>query len=232
VPALDDEDDGDPEAGEAAGIPDIEFVSITLDPAYDTPGVLHDYADARHIDTSNFSFLTGPEPAIRDLLTQFGVIAEFKGDILNHTLATLLIDEKGASSWRADGSSLGAEGVRGKDAPVTAAARGWGPSNGGGSPSSRPVAVLFFVVRELPTGTNLSHMDFRVQGGNVIEFCDPANPQFLPVVAVRSPVTLARDHLAPAWPGPTSTRRSSSRPSAASRSPRGPAGRPDSGSTS
>jgi hypothetical protein len=34
-------------------------------------------------------------------------------------------------------------------------------------------------------------MDFRVQGGNVIEFCDPANPQFLPVVSVRSPVTLA-----------------------------------------
>jgi hypothetical protein len=51
-------------------------------------------------------------------------------------------------------------------------------------------AALFVLVRELPTGTNLSHMDFRVQGGNVIEFCDPANPQFLPVVAVRSPVTL------------------------------------------
>ena len=51
-------------------------------------------------------------------------------------------------------------------------------------------AALFVVVRELPTGTNLSHMDFRVQGSNVIEFCDPANPQFLPVVSVRSPVTL------------------------------------------
>src|SRR5580704_2932248 len=51
--------------------------------------------------------------------------------------------------------------------------------------------ALFAVVRELPTGTNLSHMDFRVQGANVIEFCDPANPQFLPVVAVRSPVALA-----------------------------------------
>jgi hypothetical protein len=51
--------------------------------------------------------------------------------------------------------------------------------------------ALFVTMRELPTGTNLSHMDFRVQGGNVIEFCDPANPQFLPVVAVRSPVTLA-----------------------------------------
>ncbi len=50
--------------------------------------------------------------------------------------------------------------------------------------------LLFLVVRELPTGTNLSHMDFRVQGANAIEFCDPANPQFLPVVAVRSPVSL------------------------------------------
>jgi hypothetical protein len=56
---------------------------------------------------------------------------------------------------------------------------------------SATAAALFVVVRELPTGTNLSHMDFRVQGGNVIEFCDPANPQFLPVVAVRSPVSLS-----------------------------------------
>jgi protein SCO1/2 len=87
-----------------AGIRDLEFVSITLDPAHDTPGVLRDYADARGIDTSNFSFLTGPEPAIRDLLTQFGVIAQFKGDILDHTLSTLLIDPAGRITWRADGS--------------------------------------------------------------------------------------------------------------------------------
>ena len=50
--------------------------------------------------------------------------------------------------------------------------------------------ALFIVVRRLPTGTNLSHMDFRAQGKNVIEFCDPLNPQFLPVVAVHSPVTM------------------------------------------
>jgi hypothetical protein len=62
-------------------------------------------------------------------------------------------------------------------------------------------AALFVTVRLLPTGTNLSHMDFRVQGGNVIEFCDPANPQFLPVVAVRSPVTLAVATAVPAQAG-------------------------------
>jgi protein SCO1/2 len=88
-----------------AGVADIEFVSITLDPAYDTPGVLRDYARDRGIDTGNFSFLTGPESAIRDLLTQFGVIAEQRGDILDHTLATLLIDGKGRIAWRADGSA-------------------------------------------------------------------------------------------------------------------------------
>lgn len=53
------------------------------------------------------------------------------------------------------------------------------------------VAIALYVgIRQLPTGTNLSHLDFRVAGGNSIEFCDPANPQFIPVVAVRSPVSL------------------------------------------
>jgi protein SCO1/2 len=88
----------------AAGVPDIEFVSCTLDPAHDTPGVLQAYARQRGIDTTNFSFLTGPEPAIRDLLTQFGVIAEFDGGLLKHTLATLLIDRHGRIVHRADGS--------------------------------------------------------------------------------------------------------------------------------
>ncbi len=87
-----------------AGVANLELVSITLDPTYDTPGVLKDYALARGIDTKNFSFLTGPENAIKDLLTQFGVIAEFKGDLLSHTLATLLIDENGKIIHRADGS--------------------------------------------------------------------------------------------------------------------------------
>lgn len=49
---------------------------------------------------------------------------------------------------------------------------------------------LYVLFRLLPTGTNLNHIDFRVQGGGSIEFCDPSNPQFIPVVAVRSPVSM------------------------------------------
>ncbi|MEO6873242.1 MAG: SCO family protein [Opitutaceae bacterium] len=88
-----------------SGVKNLELISITLDPAYDTPAVLKEYAAARGIDTSNFSFLTGPENAIKDLLTQFGVIAEFDGNIIKHTLGTLLIDENGRIIHRADGGA-------------------------------------------------------------------------------------------------------------------------------
>src|SRR4051812_14521209 len=56
--------------------------------------------------------------------------------------------------------------------------------------------ALYVTVRLLPTGSNLNHMDFRMDGKGALEFCDPANPQFIPVVAVRSPVvvTLQSDH--------------------------------------
>jgi hypothetical protein len=63
--------------------------------------------------------------------------------------------------------------------------------------------ALYIAVRLLPTGSNLNHMDFRVEGKGALEFCDPANPQFIPVVAARSPVvaTLQADH-APAQDQP------------------------------
>jgi len=87
-----------------AGVANLELVSISLDPTFDTPGVLKEYATSRGVDTSNYSFLTGPDAAIKALLAQFGVLAELKGDLLNHTLATILVDENGRIAWRADGS--------------------------------------------------------------------------------------------------------------------------------
>jgi hypothetical protein len=79
------------------------------------------------------------------------------------------------------------EAARPAVAPLPSATRPW-----------RQIALitlgavaLYLGFRVLPTGTNLSHMDFRVTGTNAIEFCDPLNPQFIPVVAMRSPVTMA-----------------------------------------
>jgi len=92
-------------AARAANVKDLELVSVSLDPEYDTPGVLKEYAAARGIDTSNFSFLTGPDAAVRQLLAQLGVIRQFEGATIKHTLATVLINEQGKISYRADGST-------------------------------------------------------------------------------------------------------------------------------
>lgn len=92
-------------AAKKAGVTDLELVSISFDSAYDTPPVLKAYAQARGIDTTHFSFLTGPENAIRDLLAQFGVIAEPGESIFKHTLSTLLIGRDGRILHRVDGST-------------------------------------------------------------------------------------------------------------------------------
>lgn len=92
------------DAAKQAGVTELELVSISLDPEYDTPGVLKEYAAARGIDTSNFTFLTGPDAAVRHLLAQLGVIREFEGETIKHTLATVLIDPAGRIIHRVDGS--------------------------------------------------------------------------------------------------------------------------------
>ena len=92
-------------AAHVAGVKDLELVSITLDPEHDSPGVLKDYAEVRGIDTSNFSFLTGPDAAVRQLLAQLGVIREFEGATIKHSLSTLLINEQGNIAYRQDGST-------------------------------------------------------------------------------------------------------------------------------
>ena len=90
---------------EAGRSDELALISITFDPEFDTPGLLREYAEVRGIDTNNYHFLTGPESAIKDLLTQFGVlVGEIDGPLIQHTLATLLIDPEGRIIDRADGS--------------------------------------------------------------------------------------------------------------------------------
>jgi protein SCO1/2 len=91
-------------AAREAGVTDLEFVSVTLDPEFDTPGVLKDYADARGLDLNNWSFLTGPDASVRHLLAQMGILREFEGATIKHNLATLLIDPSGRIIHRVDGS--------------------------------------------------------------------------------------------------------------------------------
>ena len=50
-----------------AGLPDVRFVSVSVDPERDTPQILTEYADRHHADRSRWLFLTGEPEAIRSL---------------------------------------------------------------------------------------------------------------------------------------------------------------------
>jgi protein SCO1/2 len=79
-----------------AGIDDLKQVSVTLDPAYDTPGIFTAYAMDKGIDTSSFHLLGGPARIVEDLKLQMGVLAEpDEEEIVRHTMSTALMDPTG-----------------------------------------------------------------------------------------------------------------------------------------
>lgn len=83
----------------------VNFVSVSMDPEFDTPGVLRQYADAYGISGDDFYFVTGPKPATANLLRSYGVTAIEKVDTIMHSLATVLIDQKGEIVLRSDKSA-------------------------------------------------------------------------------------------------------------------------------
>jgi protein SCO1/2 len=77
------------------------FVSITIDPARDTPEALRAYAQARGADLAGWSFLTGPVERVDAVLRAYGVgVAMGEGEEIVHTVATFLIDPDGRIAGR------------------------------------------------------------------------------------------------------------------------------------
>lgn len=97
------------ELGRAGLTEKVELVSFTLDPEYDTPGILREYAETRGLDLSNFSLLTGPKRAMEDLYRQFGIIAFAADGTIEHTVATLIVSPMGKIIHRRDGSRWSAK---------------------------------------------------------------------------------------------------------------------------
>ena len=74
----------------------IAFVSITLDPAHDTPEVLKDYAQFWGAKPEGWMFLTGEPEALRDVTRRYGVFFLKKEDgSVEHSQLTTLVDADG-----------------------------------------------------------------------------------------------------------------------------------------
>lgn len=78
------------------------LLSVTLDPGYDTPKVLNDYAAFHHADSKIWTFATGDEKEIDSLTHAFSVYRQNEGGTISHGLATALINRNGTVEriWR------------------------------------------------------------------------------------------------------------------------------------
>jgi protein SCO1 len=78
------------------------LLSVTLDPAFDTPEVLKTYAGYHHADPQTWSFATGDEKEVETLTRAFSVYRQTEGGTISHGLATALIDKNGKIDkiWR------------------------------------------------------------------------------------------------------------------------------------
>lgn len=92
-------------AAQDQGLKDLQFVTITFDPEFDSPGILRKYAEGYGMDFENFHLLTGTKELIDDLLRQFGILTVEEDGTINHTMATLLVDAAGKVAYRKEGST-------------------------------------------------------------------------------------------------------------------------------
>lgn len=93
------------DAAREAGLEDLQFVTITFDPAFDSPGILRQYAEGYVMEPENFHLLTGDQSVVDDLLRQFGILTMEEDGTINHTMATLLVDRNGRVAYRKEGAT-------------------------------------------------------------------------------------------------------------------------------
>lgn len=87
-----------------AGMGDkVQLVSVSFDPAYDSPGVLRTYAQSWGADPGQHLFLTGQREMIRDLMRQQGILTMQTDGTIVHNAATVVVSAQGRILARKEG---------------------------------------------------------------------------------------------------------------------------------
>tara|TARA_A100001015_G_scaffold277908_1_gene337572 strand:+ start:4505 stop:5461 length:957 start_codon:yes stop_codon:yes gene_type:complete len=91
-------------------IPYVKFLSITLDPTFDSPGVLKSYARGYNLDEDNFRLGTAGKSVIDDLTLQFGIFRKIEPNApLDHTMRTIVINSRRQIVYQVPGKSWSVE---------------------------------------------------------------------------------------------------------------------------
>jgi protein SCO1/2 len=88
---------------------DLVLLSVSIDPAHDTPEVLARYAATWRADAKSWHFLTGPEPQVKAVCRSFGVNFWPDEGALTHSLYTIIIDRHGKLAANFEGNEFTAE---------------------------------------------------------------------------------------------------------------------------
>lgn len=91
---------------------DVTLLSITIDPQFDTPPVLSEYAHRYGADGESWRFLTGTAGQIRNVGGRFGLIYWPEEGSLTHTSATAVIGRDGKLEALIEGASYRPDQLR------------------------------------------------------------------------------------------------------------------------
>jgi len=92
-------------------MPGVEFLSITIDPQFDTPAVLSEYAKRWQAGPS-WRFLTGTPEQIQEVAGLFGLIYWPEEGSITHTVATAVIGRDGTLKAKIDGAGYRPDQLR------------------------------------------------------------------------------------------------------------------------
>jgi protein SCO1/2 len=90
----------------ARRVPEVALLSITLDPEWDRPEVLAEYARRWQADPAKWHFLTGPAEDVRKVATWFGLLYWPEDGAITHTVSTAVLDRQGRLTALIEGSSF------------------------------------------------------------------------------------------------------------------------------
>jgi protein SCO1/2 len=92
--------------------PEVALLSITVDPEYDQPAVLAEYARRWRADPRRWRFLTGASADVTRVAGHFGLVFWPEEQAVVHSVAIAVLDREGRLAARLDGASHRADQVR------------------------------------------------------------------------------------------------------------------------
>jgi len=96
----------------AKRVADVELLSVTIDPQFDTPAVLRDYGLRYGSDGERWRFLTGSIDQVREVAGLFGLVYWPEDGSITHSVTTGIIGRDGRLTALVEGSSYRPEQLK------------------------------------------------------------------------------------------------------------------------